>query len=91
MCFSSSSADSGLLYTFGDGRHGKLGLGEENFINHFSPTLNTRFLKFKVQLVSKCDDRHSLNLTNLNYMVELHCVRRKHYKERLNKQESSEE
>ncbi|KAG7215772.1 hypothetical protein INR49_021895, partial [Caranx melampygus] len=53
--------NSGLLYTFGDGRHGKLGLGEENFINHFSPTLNTRFLKFKVQLVS-CGGNHMLVL-----------------------------
>lgn len=50
---SSSSIDSGLLYTFGDGRHGKLGLGEENYTNQFSPTLCTRFLKYTVELVSK--------------------------------------
>lgn len=53
----SSSADSGLLYTFGDGRHGKLGLEEENFINQFSPALCKRFLKYNVQLVSECDKR----------------------------------
>ncbi|XP_039462719.1 X-linked retinitis pigmentosa GTPase regulator-like isoform X3 [Oreochromis aureus] len=39
----------GLLYTFGDGRHGKLGLGEENFTNQFKPTLCLRFLKYNVQ------------------------------------------
>uniref|UniRef100_A0A671Z012 X-linked retinitis pigmentosa GTPase regulator n=1 Tax=Sparus aurata TaxID=8175 RepID=A0A671Z012_SPAAU len=44
--------DGGLLYTFGDGRHGKLGLGEENFTNQFKPTLCPRFLKYIVQAVS---------------------------------------
>ncbi|KAK5621780.1 hypothetical protein CRENBAI_015277 [Crenichthys baileyi] len=52
---------AGLLYTFGDGRYGKLGLQEENFINQFSPTLCTRFLKYRVQLVS-CGDHHTLVL-----------------------------
>ncbi|XP_029375375.1 retinitis pigmentosa GTPase regulator b [Echeneis naucrates] len=41
--------DEGLLYTFGDGRHGKLCLGEENFTNQFKPTLCPRFLKYSVQ------------------------------------------
>lgn len=54
LMYFSCSTDSGLLYTFGDGRHGKLGLEEENFINQFSPTLCTRFLKYNVQSVSKC-------------------------------------
>ncbi|CAI5655741.1 unnamed protein product [Oreochromis niloticus] len=53
--------DNGLLYTFGDGRHGKLGLGEENFINQFSPTLCTRFLQYAVQSVS-CGGHHMLVL-----------------------------
>ncbi|XP_031725235.1 X-linked retinitis pigmentosa GTPase regulator [Anarrhichthys ocellatus] len=53
--------NSGLLYTFGDGRHGKLGLGVENFINQFSPTLCARFLKHRVQLVS-CGGNHMLVL-----------------------------
>uniref|UniRef100_A0A8C4F203 X-linked retinitis pigmentosa GTPase regulator n=1 Tax=Dicentrarchus labrax TaxID=13489 RepID=A0A8C4F203_DICLA len=53
--------NSGLLYTFGDGRHGKLALGEENFINQFSPTLCKRFLKYNVQLVS-CGGNHMLAL-----------------------------
>nr|XP_015219953.1 PREDICTED: X-linked retinitis pigmentosa GTPase regulator [Lepisosteus oculatus] len=52
---------NGLLYTFGDGRHGKLGLGEENFTNQFKPTLCTRFLKYLVQSVS-CGGCHMLVL-----------------------------
>lgn len=55
-CF--SSPDGGLLYTFGDGRHGKLGLGEENFTNQFKPTLSPRFLQYNVQAVrlnSRCN------------------------------------
>uniref|UniRef100_A0A8C8DK19 X-linked retinitis pigmentosa GTPase regulator n=1 Tax=Oryzias sinensis TaxID=183150 RepID=A0A8C8DK19_9TELE len=44
--------DDGLLYTFGDGRHGKLALGEENFTNQFKPTLCPRFLECNVQAVS---------------------------------------
>ncbi|KAK2839943.1 hypothetical protein Q5P01_013683 [Channa striata] len=53
--------NSGLLYTFGDGRHGKLGLGEETFINQFSPTRCTRFHKYSVKLVS-CGGNHMLVL-----------------------------
>ncbi|XP_023656539.2 X-linked retinitis pigmentosa GTPase regulator isoform X2 [Paramormyrops kingsleyae] len=51
--------DNGLLYTFGDGRHGKLGLGEENFTNQFKPTLCPRFLKYHVQSVA-CGGCHML-------------------------------
>ncbi|XP_033864029.2 X-linked retinitis pigmentosa GTPase regulator-like isoform X1 [Acipenser ruthenus] len=53
--------DNGLLYTFGDGRHGKLGLGDENFTNQFKPTLCSRFLKYTVQSVS-CGGCHMLVL-----------------------------
>ncbi|XP_027879627.1 X-linked retinitis pigmentosa GTPase regulator [Xiphophorus couchianus] len=53
--------NAGLLYTFGDGRYGKLGLQQENFINQFSPTLCTRFLKYNVQSVS-CGGHHTLVL-----------------------------
>ncbi|XP_038658067.1 X-linked retinitis pigmentosa GTPase regulator isoform X2 [Scyliorhinus canicula] len=53
--------DNGLLYTFGDGRHGKLGLGEENFTNQFKPTLCSRFLKLTVQSVA-CGGCHMLVL-----------------------------
>ncbi|XP_067848962.1 X-linked retinitis pigmentosa GTPase regulator isoform X2 [Heptranchias perlo] len=52
---------NGLLYTFGDGRHGKLGLGEENFTNQFKPTLCSRFLKLVVQSVA-CGGCHMLVL-----------------------------
>lgn len=39
------------MFTFGDGRHGKLGFGEESFTNLFDPTLCYNFLKFTVLLV----------------------------------------
>ncbi|XP_062384213.1 retinitis pigmentosa GTPase regulator b isoform X2 [Sardina pilchardus] len=51
--------DCGLLYAFGDGRHGKLGLGEENFTNQFKPTLCPRFLKYHVETVT-CGGCHML-------------------------------
>ncbi|XP_005414877.1 PREDICTED: X-linked retinitis pigmentosa GTPase regulator isoform X2 [Chinchilla lanigera] len=44
--------DIGLMYTFGDGRHGKLGLGLENFANQFFPIVCSEFLRFTVQLVA---------------------------------------
>ncbi|RMC06268.1 hypothetical protein DUI87_15699 [Hirundo rustica rustica] len=43
-------AENGLMFTFGDGRHGKLGFGEESFTNLFDPTLCYNFLKFTVLL-----------------------------------------
>ncbi|XP_029096785.1 X-linked retinitis pigmentosa GTPase regulator isoform X1 [Monodon monoceros] len=51
--------DLGLMYTFGDSRHGKLGLGLESFANLFVPTLCSNFLKFIVQLVA-CGGCHML-------------------------------
>jgi len=45
-------ADHGILYTCGDGLHGKLALGEDNIANHFKPTLVSRFAKFAVESVS---------------------------------------
>ncbi|XP_069576471.1 retinitis pigmentosa GTPase regulator b isoform X3 [Brachyistius frenatus] len=53
--------DGGLLYTFGDGRHGKLGLGEENFTNQFKPNLCPRFLKYDVQAAT-CGGCHMVVL-----------------------------
>ncbi|XP_063516746.1 X-linked retinitis pigmentosa GTPase regulator isoform X11 [Pongo pygmaeus] len=54
--------DIGLMYTFGDGRHGKLGLGLENFTNHFIPTLCSNFLRFIVKL-EKSPDSFSMKRT----------------------------
>nr|XP_004457703.1 X-linked retinitis pigmentosa GTPase regulator isoform X2 [Dasypus novemcinctus] len=51
--------DIGLMYTFGDGRHGKLGLGLENFTNEFTPALCSNFFKFTVHLVA-CGGCHML-------------------------------
>ncbi|KAM9493367.1 retinitis pigmentosa GTPase regulator b [Clarias gariepinus] len=53
--------ESGFLYTFGDGRHGKLALGEEYFANQFKPTLCPRFLNNNVQAVT-CGGCHMLVL-----------------------------
>ena len=44
--------EKGQLYTFGDGRHGKLALGAENFSNQFRPFRVPRFAKFAVTTVS---------------------------------------
>ncbi|XP_066033114.1 X-linked retinitis pigmentosa GTPase regulator isoform X2 [Chamaea fasciata] len=52
-------AENGLMFTFGDGRHGKLGFGEESFTNLFDPTLCYNFLKFTVLLVA-CGGCHML-------------------------------
>uniref|UniRef100_A0ABM5FY53 X-linked retinitis pigmentosa GTPase regulator isoform X1 n=2 Tax=Pogona vitticeps TaxID=103695 RepID=A0ABM5FY53_9SAUR len=51
--------ENGLMYTFGDGRHGKLGLGEENYTNHFVPTLCSNFMRYTVHSVA-CGGCHML-------------------------------
>ncbi|XP_070606661.1 X-linked retinitis pigmentosa GTPase regulator isoform X2 [Erythrolamprus reginae] len=51
--------ENGLMYTFGDGRHGKLGLGKENYTNQFVPTLCSNFLRFTVHLAA-CGGCHML-------------------------------
>ena len=50
---------NGEMYTFGDGRHGKLGMGDESFSNLFQPTRVTRFKRFNVEQVS-CGGCHML-------------------------------
>ncbi|KAM5290547.1 X-linked retinitis pigmentosa GTPase regulator isoform 4-T5 [Glossophaga mutica] len=52
--------DVGCIYTFGDGRYGKLGLGMENFTNQFAPTLCPNLLGFRVHLEKPPD---SLQMT----------------------------
>ena len=47
------------MFTFGDGRHGKLGQGEECFSNQFRPQKVARFEEFTVQSVS-CGGCHTL-------------------------------
>ena len=49
----------GNLYTCGDGRHGKLGMGEESFSNLFKLEKVTRFDNFVVQKVA-CGGCHTL-------------------------------
>ena len=49
----------GNLYTCGDGRHGKLGMGEESFSNLFKLEKVTRFDNFTVQMVA-CGGCHTL-------------------------------
>ena len=44
--------DKGELFTFGDGRHGKLGQGDESFSNLFKPAKVQRLNEFAVLHVS---------------------------------------
>ncbi|XP_060090099.1 X-linked retinitis pigmentosa GTPase regulator [Heteronotia binoei] len=50
---------NGLMFSFGDGRHGKLGLGEENYTNQFVPTLCANFLRFTIHSAA-CGGCHML-------------------------------
>ncbi|TRY88169.1 hypothetical protein DNTS_026874, partial [Danionella cerebrum] len=60
----SFGSDSGLLYTFGDGRHGKLAHGDENFTNQFSPAVCQRFFDYTVMSVA-CGSSHMLVFAQL--------------------------
>ena len=44
-------SEKGQMYTFGDGRHGKLALGQDSFSNVFIPKKVERFQKFCVEKV----------------------------------------
>lgn len=44
--------EKGQLYTFGDGRHAKLGLDHECYSNQYFPERSKRFSKFIVTQVS---------------------------------------
>lgn len=50
---------NGEMFTFGDGCHGKLGMGDESFSNLFQPAKVARFKKFNVEQVS-CGGCHML-------------------------------
>lgn len=67
-------SECGLLYTFGDGRHGKLALGDEYFANQFKPTLCPRFLKNNVQAVGFSIVSISLNHTNDFIIIYQACI-----------------
>lgn len=52
-------SESGQLYTFGDGRHGKLCLAVDTLTNHFAPTLSERFKDLSVTAVH-CGGCHTM-------------------------------
>ncbi|CAD5121712.1 DgyrCDS10196 [Dimorphilus gyrociliatus] len=51
----------GVLMTFGDGRHGKLGHGEDRFVNEFHPVVVERFRNIRVEGAS-CGGCHTIVL-----------------------------
>ena len=51
--------DSGQLFTFGDGRHGKLCLDFETITNYYQPALSKRFNGFQVRGVY-CGGCHTM-------------------------------
>ena len=52
-------SSSGQLFTFGDGRHGKLCLDTETLSNHYTPVLSTRFRDYRV-LSAHCGGCHTM-------------------------------
>jgi hypothetical protein len=54
---SSFVVEKGQLFTFGDARHGKLGLNQESYSNQYIPRKSERFLKFTVSQVSSGGSR----------------------------------
>ena len=54
-------SNSGQLFTFGDGRHGKLCLDTETLSNHYTPVLSPRFRGFNV-ISAHCGGCHTMVL-----------------------------
>lgn len=52
-------SSSGQLFTFGDGRHGKLCLDTETLSNHYTPVLSARFGSFNV-MSAHCGGCHTM-------------------------------
>ena len=52
-------SSGGQLFTFGDGRHGKLCLDTETLSNHYTPVLSTRFRDYKV-VSAHCGGCHTM-------------------------------
>ena len=55
----SAVSSCGQLFTFGDGRHGKLCLDTETLSNHYTPVLSNRFRSFNV-ISSHCGGCHTM-------------------------------
>ena len=53
-------SSSGQLFTFGDGRHGKLCLDIETLSNHYSPVISTRFQGEYRVLSAHCGGCHTM-------------------------------
>ncbi len=52
---------TGLLFTFGDGRHGKLCLDQDTIANQHTPAFSDRFKGFRVEAV-ECGGCHTMVL-----------------------------
>jgi hypothetical protein len=67
-------SEKGILYTFGDGRHGKLALGDENFANQFRPTVVFRFENMAVEKVTVKHRRTNVFIFSIADIITFYCV-----------------
>ncbi|XP_039264808.2 uncharacterized protein LOC120340578 [Styela clava] len=67
--FTCAITKKGRLYTFGDGRHGKLAVNEENFTNQFKPFRCTKFDKCLVSF-AECGGCHMVAYARFDKMNE---------------------